>query len=124
MPRKGKEDKTEIPRTIKASEPHAGHIWKKAHDSAVKTYGEGEAAHRVAFSALKHEYKKEGGVWVKKAEKDPSDPRAAQGFREIRKHPKPTAGGKVAKTEKEARAKAKEAKREYREFRKRGSKAA
>jgi hypothetical protein len=31
-----------------------------AIDSAVKTYGEGAAAHRVAYAALKHQYEKKG----------------------------------------------------------------
>ena len=117
-------EKTEIPSTIRRSEPHARRLWKKAHDSAVGTYGEGERAHRVAFAALKHVYEKEGDRWVRKAKKGPSDPQAARGPTTRRKstdEPRaPTAGGKVARTAREARAKAKEARREYqREYRKR-----
>ena len=108
MPRR--KDETSIPSTIRRSEKHAQHLWKKAHDSAVKTYGEGGRAHRVAFAALKHEYKKEGDKWVAKGWKGPSDPQAAQGAGD---KPKPTARGKIARTEKEARAKAKAARREY-----------
>ena len=107
MPR-GK--KLDLPDTIERSDKHAQTIFKKAHDSAVKTYGEGGAAHRVAYAALKHQYKKEGDRWVKKGWKGPSDPQAAQGYRD---KPKPTAGGKVARTVKEAIAKRKEARREY-----------
>jgi cation transport regulator ChaB len=110
---KGK--KTEIPSTIERSEPKAQRTWKKAHDSAIETYGEGQAAHRVAYAALKHQYKKKGDKWVKKDEKGPSDPQAAQGYRD---KPKPTARGKVAKTEKEAKVKAKQAAKEDREARK------
>ncbi|HEX5419897.1 MAG TPA: ChaB family protein, partial [Gammaproteobacteria bacterium] len=55
MPGKTSSD-TEIPSTIMRSDKHAQHLWKKTHDSAVKTYGEGGRAHRVAFAALKHEY--------------------------------------------------------------------
>lgn len=109
MPRTKKEE-TSIPSTILQSDKHAQHIWKKTHDSAVKTYGEGGRAHRVAYAALKHEYKKQGDKWVPKGWKGPSDPQAAQG---IRAKPKPTARGKVARSEKEARAKAKEAGQEY-----------
>lgn len=109
MPRRKKEQ-TRIPSTIQRSEKHAQHLWKKAHDSAVKTYGEGGRAHRVAYAALKHEYKKEGDRWVPKGWKGPSDPQAAQG---AGAKPKPTAGGKVARTEKEARRKAKSARQEY-----------
>lgn len=111
MPRrKHAKEKTSIPSTIQRSEKHAQHLCKKAHDSAVKTYGEGGRAHRVAYAALKHEYKKEGDKWVAKGWKGPSDPQAAQGARD---KPKPTAGGKIARTEKEARRKAQAARKEY-----------
>lgn len=110
-------ERTSIPKTILRSDRHAQEIWRKAHDSAVQTYGEGGRAHRVAYAALKHEYEKRGDRWVRKSEKGPSDPQAARG---PTTHPKstdepraPTAGGKVAHTEEEARGKAKEARREY-----------
>jgi hypothetical protein len=38
--------------------------------------GEGERAHRVAFSALKHEFDTVGHHWEPKDGKGPSDPRA------------------------------------------------
>lgn len=63
----------ELPATIKRSPQHAQEIWSETHDSAVKTYGEGERAHRTAFSALKHQYEKVGDRWEKKDEKGPSD---------------------------------------------------
>lgn len=56
----------EMPATIKRSDKRAQEIWSKAHDSAVKTYGEGASAHRVAFAALKREYVKSGDRWVRK----------------------------------------------------------
>lgn len=108
--------RTEIPSTIMRSDKHAQHLWKKTHDSAIKTYGEGGRAHRVAYAALKHEYEKKGDKWVRKARKGPSDPQAARGpttkHKSTGEPPAPTAGGKVAKSEKEARAKAKEARKE------------
>lgn len=111
----GKQE-TEIPSTIRRSDEHAQHIWKKAHDSAVGTYGEGGRAHRVAYAALKHEYEKRGDKWVRKAHKGPSDPQAARGPTTKRKSTDepsaPTAGGKVAKSEAEARKKAKQARKE------------
>ncbi len=118
MPNDRKQDgATEVPGTIKRSDKHAQEIWVAAHDSAVKTYGEGGRAHRVAYAALKHMYEKKGDRWVKKAEPGPSDPQAARGpttpVKSTDKHRAPTAGGKVAKTANEARAKAKEAKKEY-----------
>jgi cation transport regulator ChaB len=91
MPRK--KDDTGIPSTIERSEPHARHIWKETHDSAVESYGDGERAHRTAFSALKHSYKKVGDHWEPKSRKGPSDPQAAQGYDDP---PKKTAGGRVA----------------------------
>jgi ChaB/Rho termination factor, N-terminal domain len=39
----------------------------------VQTYGEGERAHRTAFSALKHQYEKVGDHWERKEERGPSD---------------------------------------------------
>ena len=105
-----------MPSTIERSDRHAQEIWVKTHDSAVETYGEGEAAHRVAFASLKHSYEKEGDRWVEKDERGPSDPQAARGPHTRKKSTDrdaaPTAGGKVAKTYGEAREKAKEAKRE------------
>ncbi len=114
---KNGKDKTNIPQTILRSEKHAQHLWKKAHDSAVKTYGEGGRAHRVAFAALKHEYQKQGDRWVNKGWRGPSDPQAARGpttrRRSIDEPRAQTAGGKVAKTEKEAKHKAQQARKEY-----------
>lgn len=60
-------ERTKVPSTIERSDEHAQHIWTKAHDSAVETYGEGGRAHRVAYAALKHEYAKKGNRWVKKS---------------------------------------------------------
>jgi|SRR3954449_12244460 cation transport regulator len=59
---------------------HAQHIFKKAHNSAIKEYqdpdkrrgGKGESAeevaHKVAWAAVKKEYEKEDDKWVKKDE--------------------------------------------------------
>jgi cation transport regulator ChaB len=77
------QDKTarggDVPRTIQRSDEHARDIWSDTHDSAVATYGEGERAHRTAFSSLKHSYKKEGDHWVPKEHRGPSDEQAARG---------------------------------------------
>jgi len=117
----GKVATAELPSTLRKSEKHAQEIWVKAHDSAVQTYGEGGAAHRVAFAALKHVYEKKGDRWVRKSEKGPSDPQAARGPttepRSTDEPKAPTAGGKVARTEKEATKKAKEARQEYQKAR-------
>ena len=50
--------RTEMPDTIKRSPKEAQRTWAKAHDNAVKEYGEGERAHRTAFAALKHSFEK------------------------------------------------------------------
>jgi cation transport regulator ChaB len=68
----------ELPSTLERSPRDAQRTWIKAHDSAVEQYGEGERAHRVAFSALKHTYEKVADHWERKEQgrKGPSDPRA------------------------------------------------
>ncbi len=66
----------EMPGTLKRSPKKAQETWAKTHDSAVETYGEGERAHRTAYSALKHTHEKKDDRWVAKDRKGPSDPRA------------------------------------------------
>lgn len=70
--------KQELPSTIERSPKKAQETWIKAHDSAVETYGEGERAHRTAFSALKHSFEKVGDHWEPKGKKGPSDAQAAR----------------------------------------------
>ena len=82
----------EMPSTIQRSNKKAQRIWSKAHDSAVETYGEGERAHRTAFAALKHEFKKVGDHWEPKDGKGPSDPQARRSTPDSRK-PRKTAEG-------------------------------
>ncbi len=69
--------KKDMPSTLQRSGSKAQRTWGKAHDSAVETYGEGERAHRTAFSALKHTHEKVGDHWEPKKSKGPSDERAA-----------------------------------------------
>lgn len=75
----GKAKQSELPSTLKKSEAKAQRTFTKAHDSAAQEYGEGERAHRVAYSALKHSYEKVGDHWEPKDEKGPSDQRAKSG---------------------------------------------
>ncbi|MEU8319997.1 ChaB family protein [Nonomuraea sp. NPDC048881] len=63
----------ELPSTIKRSPKKAQNTWIKAHDSAVKEYGEGRRAHMTAFAALKHSFEKVGDHWEPKGQKGPSD---------------------------------------------------
>lgn len=83
----------ELPSTLKRSPKKAQDTWIETHDSAVETYGEGERAHRTAFSALKHSFEKVGDRWVAKDEKGPSDPRAAMGGARARRGEGETFGG-------------------------------
>jgi len=83
----------ELPSTLKRSEKHAQETWIKAHDSAVDSYGEGERAHRTAFSAVKHSYEKVGDHWEPKKEKGPSDAQAAKKGAAARKSTSKTAEG-------------------------------
>jgi hypothetical protein len=68
----------EMPSTVERSPKKAQDTWVKTHDSAVESYGEGERAHRTAFSSLKHSFEKVGDHWEPKEEKGPSDPQAAR----------------------------------------------
>jgi ChaB len=81
--------KDELPSTLRRSPKKARETWIKTHDSAVGTYGEGERAHRTAFSALKHAFEKVGDHWEPKKQKGPSDAQAAGSVRTRR----PTAEG-------------------------------
>ena len=80
----------DIPSTIQRSGKKAQDTWSAAHDSAVDSYGEGERAHRTAFSALKHTHEKVGDHWEPKQVYGPSDEQAARGDRD---GDLPTAGG-------------------------------
>jgi hypothetical protein len=82
-----------LPSTLRRSPSKAQRTWIKTHDSAVKEYGEGARAHRTAFAALKHSFKKVGDHWEPKGHRGPSDPRARQPAREARKGKGETFGG-------------------------------
>ena len=56
----------ELPNTLRRSSKGAQETFAKAHDSAAESYGEGERAYRVAYSALKRKYEKKGNRWVEK----------------------------------------------------------
>src|SRR5919112_6533819 len=85
--------KDELPGTLKRSPAKAQRTWIEAHDSAVETYGEGEAAHRVAMAALKHSLEKVGDHWEPKDHKGPSDPRATKPTQKARAGEDETFGG-------------------------------
>jgi hypothetical protein len=68
----------DVPSTIARSGDAAVRTWKKSHDSAVDTYGEGQRAHRAAFAALKRTHEKVGDHWEPKDGRGPSDAQAAR----------------------------------------------
>ena len=72
--------KKDMPSTIQRSPAKAQRTWAKTHDAAVEEYGDGERAHRTAFSAVKHSFEKVGDHWEPKAggRKGPSDAQAAK----------------------------------------------
>ena len=89
----GKVRRSELPGTIQRSPQEAQETFAKAHDSAVETYGEGERAHRTAFSALKHSFEKVGDHWEPKGHKGPSDRQARRSTPASRRGRGATAGG-------------------------------
>jgi cation transport regulator ChaB len=84
--------KEELPSTLQRSPKKAQETWSKTHDSAVDEYGEGERAHRTAYSSLKHGFEKVGDHWEAKDSKGPSDKQAAKSGTSARRGGK-TAGG-------------------------------
>ncbi len=79
----------ELPGTLQRSPEKAQRTFAKAHDAAEEQYGEGERAHRVAYSAVKHSFEKVGDHWEPKESKGPSDAQAEGGAGTDRE----TAGG-------------------------------
>lgn len=58
---------SDLPDSVRDNLPkHAQEIYKAAFNSAEEQYGEEERAHRVAWSAVKNDYEKDNGKWVKK----------------------------------------------------------
>ena len=82
-----------LPGTLKRSPKKAQRTWIATHDSAAKEYGDGERAHRTAYAALKHSFKKVGDHWEPKKRKGPSDPRAKQSAKAARRGRGETFGG-------------------------------
>ncbi|MGC1132404.1 MAG: ChaB family protein [Nitrososphaeraceae archaeon] len=73
---KGSDKRTK--KQIDSLPEHAQHIYKKTHDNAIEQYqnpdkrrgGKSESAeevaHKVAWAAVKRDYKKKGDKWVEK----------------------------------------------------------
>ena len=88
--RSGAAKQSELPSTLQRSDEKAQRTYAHAYDAAIEQYdGDEEAAHRVAFAALKHTHEKVGDSWRPKQEYGPSDRHAEEGFGSTA----PTAGG-------------------------------
>ena len=80
-----KDSDKDLPGTLRRSPTKAKRTYRKAHDAAVETYGEGERAHRTAYAALKHSFERKDDHWEPKKRKGPSDPQAAKSGKAARK---------------------------------------
>ena len=69
----------ELPSTLQRSDAKAQRTFAKTLDSAEATYHDEQAAHRVAYAAVKHTHEKVGDHWEPKDHKGPSDEQAAGG---------------------------------------------
>ena len=72
-------DPDELPAPIARSDDKAQRTFAETHESALNTRnheGDEQYAHRVAYSALKHNYEKVGDHWEPKEESGPSDAQA------------------------------------------------
>ena len=88
-----KKERERLPSTLERSPKKAQETYLHTLESAEETHGDGEAAHRIAFSSLKHSFEKVGDHWEPKDEKGPSDSQAAKSGRVARKSRTETAGG-------------------------------
>jgi len=82
-----------LPSTLLRSPAEAQETYIHTLESAERTHGDGEAAHRIALSALKHSFEKVGDHWEPKEHKGPSDRQAARSGPAARRNGAPTAGG-------------------------------
>ncbi|HEX3550603.1 MAG TPA: ChaB family protein [Candidatus Elarobacter sp.] len=80
MPAKGKKGEfAPLPSTLERSPKKAQDTYEETLESAERTYdGDEERAHRAAWASVKHSFEKVGDHWEPKAERGPSDPRAAE----------------------------------------------
>jgi len=79
--RSGAAKQSELPATLQRSDEWAQRTYAHAYDAAIEQYdGDEEAAHRVAFAALKHTHEKVGDHWEPKegGRKGPSDSKSAR----------------------------------------------
>jgi cation transport regulator ChaB len=57
---------TELPGTLQRSCSEAQEAFLRALDDAVRTHGDSDQAHRIAYAALKQDFEKRGDHWIAK----------------------------------------------------------
>jgi hypothetical protein len=95
-----KKQRDRLPSTLARSPKKAQETYAHTLESAEKTHGDGEAAHRIALASLKHSFEKVGDHWEPKKQKGPSDRQAAKSGKSARKGSSATAGGVDANSSK------------------------
>src|SRR3954452_18410783 len=88
-----KQQRDRLPSTLERSPAKAQATYIHTLESAEQTHGDGEAAHRIALSALKHSFEKVGDHWEPKQSKGPSDRQASRSGSSARRRPSETAEG-------------------------------
>lgn len=88
-----RKERDRLPSTLERSPEKAQETYLHTLTSAEQSHGDGEAAHRIAFAALKHSFEKVGDHWEPKEQKGPSDRQAEKGGRAARRSREGTAGG-------------------------------
>ena len=88
-----KQQRDRLPSTLERSPAKAQETYIHTLESAEQTHGDGEAAHRIALSALKHSFEKVGDHWEAKQTRGPSDAQAAKSGGAARRGRSQTAGG-------------------------------
>ena len=73
-----KQQKKRLPSTLERSPQKAQDTYVHTLESAEKTHGDGEAAHRIALSSLRHSFEKVGDHWEAKSDPGPSDAQGAE----------------------------------------------
>lgn len=84
----------DLPSTLERSPAKARSTYSDTLASAERTYdGDEQAAHRVAWGAVKHSFEKVGDHWEEKGRRGPSDRQSARHGAAKRDRPVPTRGG-------------------------------
>ncbi|MGH3149147.1 MAG: ChaB family protein [Streptosporangiaceae bacterium] len=71
MPQSRRHAITELPQTLQRSSRDAQETFVRALDDAVRTHGQGDQAHRIAYMVLKQNFEKRGDQWI--AKRNPAD---------------------------------------------------